>query len=165
MLRRLLTAVRFWSSPRSPATDRPLYDFLRDPAGSWHVLLTHLGDTLTTWGPATAVGLITGALVLCLGRVWRQHYAHRRLARGAQIITVLPPPDASPDGASALWAHLAGLLLPARRHSLCPGPHLSWEYLLDRGTVRIRLWVPGTVPPHPVARAVEAAWPGARTHT
>ncbi len=115
MLHRLLSAVRVRSSPHTPATGGLLPDLLRDPTGSWHALLTHLRDTLTTWGPTTAASLAAGALVLRLGRTWQQQRAHRRLARGAQIITVLPPPNASPDDAPALWAHLAGLLLPARR--------------------------------------------------
>ncbi|GCD40806.1 type IV secretory system conjugative DNA transfer family protein [Streptomyces paromomycinus] len=163
MLRRFLITVRVWPSARSPAASGPLHDFLRDPAGSWHTLLNHLGNTMTTWAPTAATGLAAGAVLLRLGRAWQQHQAHQRLARGAQLITVLPPPDASPDGASALWAHLTGLLRPARHHLLLPGPHLSWEYLLDRDAVRIRLWVPGSTPPDTVERAVEAAWPGART--
>ncbi|WP_238783037.1 type IV secretory system conjugative DNA transfer family protein [Streptomyces monomycini] len=163
MLRRFLITVRVWSSARSPAASGPLHDFLRDPAGSWHALLTHLGNTLTTWAPASATVLAAGAFLLRLGRAWQQHQAHRRLARGAQFITVLPPPDVGPDGAAALWAHLTGLLTPARRHRLIPGPHLSWEYLLDRDAVRIRLWVPGSTPPDTVEQAVEAAWPGAHT--
>ncbi|MFJ3779821.1 type IV secretory system conjugative DNA transfer family protein [Streptomyces sp. NPDC090075] len=44
-------------------------------------------------------------------------------------------------------------------------PHLAWEYVFDSETIRICLWVPGVIPPGIVERAVEAAWPGARTRT
>ncbi|WP_328869608.1 type IV secretion system DNA-binding domain-containing protein [Streptomyces sp. NBC_00287] len=83
----------------------------------------------------------------------------------ARIISVLPPPIADPAGAEALWANLLGLLRPAWRRILTGQPHVTWEYAFDRETIRIRLWVPGTVPPGMVERAIEAAWPGSRTRT
>ena len=47
-------------------------------------------------------------------------------------------------------------------------PHLGWEYAWaggDAAGMSIRLWVPGTIPPGLIERAVEAAWPGAHTVT
>ena len=70
-----------------------------------------------------------------------------------------------PDGAAALWSNLVGLLRPAWRRRLTGQPHLAWEYVFDRETIRIRMWVPGVVPPGMVERAIEAAWPGAHTRT
>ncbi|HEY8983289.1 MAG TPA: DUF87 domain-containing protein [Streptomyces sp.] len=70
-----------------------------------------------------------------------------------------------PTGAEALWSNLLGLLRPAWRRLLTGQPHVVWEYVFDREAIRIRLWVPGTIPPGIVERAVEAAWPGARTRT
>ena len=44
-------------------------------------------------------------------------------------------------------------------------PHLGFELRADRAGLAIAIWVPGVVPPGLVERAVEAAWPGARTET
>ena len=70
--------------------------------------------------------------------------------------------------AAALWGHLAGLLRPPLGAAAgtasrtwagsTPGP-------AARGGMAIRLWVPGTIPPGMIERAVEAAWPGAHTRT
>ncbi|NYI98252.1 RecA/RadA recombinase [Streptomonospora nanhaiensis] len=82
----------------------------------------------------------------------------------ARLIDVLPPPEAALEGAHAFWAHCLGLLKP-RWQRLLRQPHLAWEYTASAAGVRIQIWVPGTVPPGVVERAVAAAWPGATTHT
>ncbi|MFF4508917.1 TraM recognition domain-containing protein [Streptomyces sp. NPDC001401] len=87
------------------------------------------------------------------------------MADGARVVEILPAPVADPAGALALWSHLIGLLRPAWRRFLLGQPHLAWEYVLSRDTAKIQLWVPGGIPPGMVERAVEAAWPGARTGT
>ncbi|MEU6355692.1 DUF87 domain-containing protein [Streptomyces sp. NPDC047072] len=109
-------------------------------------------------------------MAIVLGALgWARWWWHRRcrqnLARDARLVSVLPPPTADPAGAEALWANLLGLLRPAWRLRLSGQPHLAWEYVFDRETIRLRLWVPGVIPPGMVERAVEAAWPGARTRT
>jgi energy-coupling factor transporter ATP-binding protein EcfA2 len=43
-----------------------------------------------------------------------------------------------------------------------PRPHVSFELHWTTAGVAVGLWVPGTIAPHVVERAVEAAWPGAR---
>lgn len=89
-----------------------------------------------------------------------------RWARDAREVVVLAPPTVDPAGAVALWSHLVGLLRPRWRRRLLGQPHLGLEYTItpDDG-VKIRVWVPGTIPPGLVERAVESAWPGARTHS
>jgi hypothetical protein len=58
---------------------------------------------------------------------------------------------------------LHAILRPAWRRLLQGQPHLAWEVVADPDEVSMALWVPRTVPPGLVERAVEAAWPGART--
>ncbi|RBQ15362.1 hypothetical protein DP939_36415 [Spongiactinospora rosea] len=85
---------------------------------------------------------------------------HTRLEPGSRLIEITPPPQTDPNGAPVLWSHLLGLLRPAWKRLLTGQPHLAWEYLADESGVRIQLWVPGTVPPGTVEKAVQAAWPG-----
>ena len=93
---------------------------------------------------------------------WRR-WRHRRLTAGARLVQILPPPQVEPAAAEALWANLAGLL--RLRRPLDPRPHVSFELTWTTSGVTIGLWVPGTVAPRLVERAVEAGWPGARTTT
>ena len=83
-------------------------------------------------------------------------------------MVILAPPQADPAGAEALWGHLTGLLRPAWARWWHGQPHLGWEYSWTGGAgggLRISMWVPGTIPPGLVERAVEAAWPGAHAIT
>jgi len=62
-----------------------------------------------------------------------------------------------------LWRNLAGLL---RQRRLVAGrPHVAFEYRWTPDGLVIALWLPGILAPRLVERAVEAAWPGARTRT
>ena len=76
------------------------------------------------------------------------------------VVAVLAPPQTEPGAADALWSNLAGLL--GQRRRLDPRPHVSFELHWTTQGLTVGLWVPGTVAPHLVERAVEAAWPGAR---
>ena len=88
-----------------------------------------------------------------------------RLADGARLVQVLAPPDVDPQGAATLWTNLVALLRPAWRRALGGQPHLAFELTASDAGLIIAWWVPGTIPPGLVERAVEAAWPGARTET
>jgi hypothetical protein len=79
------------------------------------------------------------------------------------MITILIPPAVDPKGAQALWSNLVGLLHPARTSLIESLPYVTWEYLFRHDDVQIRLWVPGSVSTRAIERAIEAAWPGART--
>src|SRR5439155_10549999 len=106
-------------------------------------------------GGAALIGLSARAALRALRR--------RGFATGARWVRILPPPEVDPAGGEALWSNLVALLRPAWRRILSGQPHLAFEYIWQGAELEIGLWVPGPVPPGLVERAVEAAWPGART--
>jgi hypothetical protein len=129
-----------------------------------HVLLRLANHQGLIAGPLLA---LTAAAYLA-GRVWLRRRQHAVFADGARLVTVLAPPQADPGGAVALWGHLTGLLRPPMARWWHGQPHLGWEYSFAGGAaagLTISMWVPGTIPPGLIERAVEAAWPGAHTLT
>lgn len=104
---------------------------------------------------------LTGALVgaVVLGFRWARHV---HLLREARVVEILPPPEASLENAKAFWQHTMGLLRPRWSRWLLQ-PHLALEIVGSAAGVRYQVWVPGTVPPGTVERAISAAWPGATT--
>jgi hypothetical protein len=89
---------------------------------------------------------------------WR----HQRLARGARLVTIAPPPEVDKFGAAAAWTTLIGVLTPSTRRRLIYGtPHVALECTWAARELPVRLWVPGTIPPDALEAAVRAAWPGA----
>ncbi|MGH2950260.1 MAG: hypothetical protein ACRDPC_29010, partial [Solirubrobacteraceae bacterium] len=139
----------------SPLTLRRL---LRDPDAGWHALTElarELLAELVELGPELALGVLAGTLaVVLLGRL-------RDRPRVGRVIEVGVPPDADPDGALLLWSALHDLLRPRLRRALCGQPHLAWEITAGQHGTTFRLWVPSSVPPGLVERALTAAWPGA----
>ncbi|WP_428962226.1 type IV secretory system conjugative DNA transfer family protein [Micromonospora fluostatini] len=115
------------------------------------------------WLAAVAAAVLAvGVAARGLVQVWR----HRHHARGARLVTIAPPPEVDPHSAPALWAHLAGVLTPARwRRLLYGAPHVVWQYTWSGRQLLISVWVPGTVPPGAVEAAVRAAWPSSATTT
>src|SRR5690606_41678798 len=100
------------------------------------------------------------------GRGLLARWRHARLAAGARLVTIAPPPAVDPAGAAALWTTLAGVLTPSPwRRRLCGTPHIAFEYTWSGRQLAINLWVPGRVPPGAVEAAVHAAWPGAACTT
>lgn len=139
--------------------------YLRDPSGALRELIDRLTDLAAGSAPiAGPVAAVTIALVLT-ARTWWLRRRHTRLAADARLVTVLAPPRVDPAGGVALWSNLIGLLRPAWRRRVAGQPHLVFEYLFAATGAAIRIWVPGRVPPGLVERAVQAAWPGAHTHT
>ncbi|MBF6238703.1 type IV secretory system conjugative DNA transfer family protein [Nocardia otitidiscaviarum] len=132
---------------------------------------SQLGDQvseLARWplsdGHPIAAGLAVLA-VLAAGAILRR-VRRARLAAGARQVRILCPPSVDPGAAGALWAHLIGLLRPRWKRLLFGQPHLGFEYQVTGGEgVTVSMWVPATIPPGLIERAVASAWPGARTDT
>jgi hypothetical protein len=149
---------------RTPAPgESPLGRLVQDPlaafAGWWHwaahLLLAHLVIAIAF--PIAAAALtFTGHRVVTR---WR----HRRLENGARVVQVRVPPQVAESAAAVLWANLVGLLRPRFWRRVLGQPHLVFEYVWDGPRLHIQIWVPGVIPAPLVARAVEAAWPAART--
>ncbi|GAA5121365.1 type IV secretory system conjugative DNA transfer family protein [Haloechinothrix salitolerans] len=151
-------------SPEIPVPDGPLVDVLVDPWAVVGRIIDVAIHQVSARGPQIA--LLFGAAVLSamLARRWWMSLRQRALHPGARCVTILAPPAVEAGGAHTLWRTLADQLLrPRWKRALLGQPHVAFEYLFSRDTVRIRLWVPGTTPPGIVEDAVEAAWPGALT--
>ncbi|MFF0492902.1 helicase HerA domain-containing protein [Nocardia sp. NPDC004068] len=115
--------------------------------------------------PAAVAAAAVAVCVLAAARA-AVSLRRRRLSAEARLVTVLTPPEADPKGALAFWAHLIGQLRPAWARVLFGQPHLGFEYTVTpEDGAAIRLWVPASVPPGLIERAVTSAWPGAHTTT
>jgi hypothetical protein len=127
--------------------------------------LTQHVDHALTWlrdRPWLAIIALVLLLSVYCGRllVWR--WRQRRLAAHARYVSITPPPEVDPAGASAWWANLYELLNPSRLRRLVHGiPHVAVEYRWVGRQLTIGVWVPGTVAASPVVAAARAAWPGA----
>ena len=167
-LSRILATLpgRAWSS--SPPPGGPAGRYLTNP-GAYTARLARLLLAIGEHqGPAAGPLLAAAVAAVVAGRAWLRRQQHAAFAADARTVTILAPPQADPDGAAALWGHLTGLLRPPRARLLAGQRHLGWEYAWNGGTtagLSIRLWVPGTIPPGMIERAVEAAWPGTHTIT
>jgi hypothetical protein len=151
------------SNPTS-VPHRPFIDFLRDPNAWWQQAWTTVAATAERWWLPSVLAVV--GLVACIVGIRGELLRRRSLVmnRGARLITVLVPPTVDPSAGQAFWAHLHGLLRPAWRRTASGQPHLSFEYAFTSTGLSISIWVPGTVPPGIVERAIEAAWPGAQAH-
>jgi energy-coupling factor transporter ATP-binding protein EcfA2 len=151
--------------PAAPAPSGLIGRLITDP-GAQFARLGHLAAQFALghallWGPLLAAVLAAAPLA----RARHRRRVHERFTRDARLVTVMAPPKVEAQGAQALWAHLLGLLRPARRRWLSGQPHLAFEYGWTRAGLRIGIWVPGVVPPGMIERAIASAWPGAATET
>ena len=124
-------------------------------------LLAHAAGWLgqRPWLFVVVVAAIGGYVA---GRNLVANWRHRRLAAGARLVTIAPPPEVDKAGAAAAWTNLLGVLTPSTWRRLLYGtPHVALEYVWAGRELIVRLWVPGTIPPGAVEAAVRAAWPGA----
>ena len=153
-------------SPAPPGG--PAGRYLTNPGGYTGHLARLLLSALAHYGPVAGPLLAVAVAGILAGRAYLRRRQHAAFAEAARQVTVLAPPQAGPAGAAALWGHLTGLLRPAWARWWHGQPNLGWEYAWaggDAAGMTIRLWVPGTLPPGLIERAVEAAWPGAHTVT
>jgi hypothetical protein len=165
-----MTSGLFTARPgRPPARPGgPAGRYLTNPGGYTAHLARLLLSVLEHYGPVAGPLLAVAVTAVIAGRAWLRRRQHAVFSEAARQVTVLAPPQAGPAGAEALWGHLTGLLRPAWARWRHGQPHLGWEYTWaggDAAGMSIRLWVPGTIPPGLIERAVEAAWPGAHTVT
>ncbi|MGP3917741.1 type IV secretory system conjugative DNA transfer family protein [Nonomuraea sp. 10N515B] len=128
-------------------------------------LPARLPDLALTYGPRLALALIAVWTVTAAVRYLLGWLHHADMTPEARLIEISSPPRSDPEGALVLWRQLVGLLRPAWKRTFVGQPHLVWEYCGSDAGVRIRLWVPGTIPPGIVQKAIHAAWPGATTTT
>ncbi|GLZ16268.1 hypothetical protein Acsp04_65030 [Actinomadura sp. NBRC 104425] len=126
---------------------------------------TQLAERCVPYG-ASIVGTTFAAAAALAGArslVWQ--WRHHRYTDGARLIEIAVPPKVEETSAAAWWRHLVGLAGPWWKRALFGQPHVAWEYVADADGLRVQVWVPGTVPPGVVEKAVRSAWPGATIST
>jgi TraM recognition site of TraD and TraG/Type IV secretion-system coupling protein DNA-binding domain len=145
----------------STDSESPLVRYLRDPS----LLLRDLRELAGLSETALELAPLAGgiALALLLARLLIGRVRERRLANGARLVAIGVPPDVEPEGALLLWAALHDLLRPRLARLVTGQPQLAWEITASRAGSEFRIWVPGTVPPGLVERALASAWPGITT--
>ena len=151
--------------PGSAAAISPLGRYLTDPGAVTAHAARVLLDAARHQGPVAGPLLAAALTAALLGRAWLRRRQHAALAADARVITVLAPPLADPAGGEALWGNLGGLLRPRWARLWHGQPHIGFEYTWAGPVMTIGVWVPGTVPPGMIERAIEAAWPGAHAVT
>ena len=136
--------------------------YLLDPFGFARDVLHALKEFALDALPWIALAITIGAVVLV---VWRLFLAlrDRRLREGARRVRILPPPEVDPQQARLLWMSLHALLRPWWKRLVFGQPHLGFEVVGRPEEIDVALWVPQDVPRGLVERAVEVAFPGART--
>ena len=162
------------TTPTTPVTEPPPEP--RPPSGPLARYLAHPGATTghllhqvaheaahvaVVAGPPVLGAVLVALVALSAARA----AGRRRMEGGARLVEVLSPPVVDPEGAATLWTNLVALLRPAWRRALFGQPHLGFELVASEAGLAVSIWVPGGIPPGLVERAVEAAWPGARTET
>lgn len=132
-------------------------DTLIDQAAGW---------LLAVWDRYASLITSAGVLLAVFVIAWwlARRMARRRWWADARLIEVLAPADldtaAALAGGRRFWRDVTGLARPVIRRVLEGQPHLAVEYVLSGGQLGLRVWIPGTVPPHRVEAAIRAAWPG-----
>jgi hypothetical protein len=142
----------------------PLGHYLLHPGAVTREILHALAHLLARVGldalPLVAL-VVAGAVAIAVAR---QRALGRQQGEGRSI-SVLSPPEVDTAGAEMLWMNLVALLRPAWRRLVFGQPHVGFELVATAGRVELSFWVPASVPPGLVERAIEAAWPGARATT
>ncbi|WP_232383862.1 helicase HerA domain-containing protein [Actinomadura violacea] len=122
-------------------------------------------DLAGGYGPVIALGAVGAATAWATFRWVLWDWRNGRLKPGDRLIEVAIPPKVEPASAAAWWSRLIGLTHPRWKRLVFGQPHLAFEYRADHNGVRFHIWVPATVPPGIVEKAVRASWPGATLTT
>jgi hypothetical protein len=136
--------------------------FLRDPAHALAGAFTGAGHLLAQRLPLLLL-LLAACAVLLVARILLVRLRERRLAEGARLLELAVPPELDADGALLLWSALHDLLRPRLARLLSGQPQLAWEIAADHAGSRFRLWLPASIPPGLVERALASAWRGITT--
>ncbi len=153
------------TTPGVPTPKGPLAHYLLHPGAETARLLHHIAHVLAMAGAHVGPPVFGAVLTVAVALAVLRRRQAARMAEGARLVRILAPPEVDPEGAATLWSNLVALLRPAWRRLLGGQPHLGFEVTSGPHGLRIGLWVPGSVPEGLVERAIEAAWPGARTET
>ncbi|MEO3861359.1 type IV secretion system DNA-binding domain-containing protein [Acrocarpospora sp. B8E8] len=148
---------------RGPGDGFGLTGPFKDPDALYGAVLSWLAADGIHFAIHTLLVVVALAVLVRVGQGQLRRWRHTRFLAGARRVQILAPPQVEPGSAEALWSNLIGLLRPARTRLLTGQPHLAWEYTWTGGRLEISLWVPGGIPQHLVEKAIEAAWPAART--
>jgi hypothetical protein len=155
------------SSPYIKPAHRPnplIERWLIEPDRPWHEASAVLDHALSV--AERVVPIVLGVLLAAVAVVLLVRFvAAHRPVEGARLVTVGVPPEVEPTGGLLLWQALHDLLRPRWARLLSGQPHLSWEIAASEAGTVFRLWVPASVPPGLVERAVASAWPGASVTT
>jgi hypothetical protein len=152
-------------TPIPPLPNGPLARYLLHPGPETARVLHMLAHLFVTTGlsigaPLVAVVLVGGIVLAAL-----RHRSSAAKTAGARLVHILSPPEVDPSGAEMLWTNLVALLRPRWHRLLGAQHHIAFELSAATSGIDIALWVPSGVPPGYIERAVEAAWPGARTQS
>ncbi|GAA4905101.1 type IV secretory system conjugative DNA transfer family protein [Streptomonospora salina] len=120
---------------------------------------------ITTYGWYLLSAALMIVAALLAARAAASWLRHRRWARDARLIEILPPPESDMAGAVHLWRQMLGTLRPVWKRALLGQPHVVWEYAMTTTGLGIRMWIPGPIPPGLVERAITSSWPGAAATT
>jgi len=142
----------------------PLVRFLRNPGHELARTAAAIAHTLVHLLPV--IGALSAIVVaLAIARRVLTRLRERRLARDARLLQLAVPPDVDAEGALLLWSALHDLLRPRLARLLAGQLQVAWEIAADQSGSHFRVWIPGSVPPGLVERALAAAWPGITTTT
>lgn len=146
----------------SPTPSSAFERYLRDPSGFLHGLLDGLKDGVLHLLPLLLLGVGIVFVIFVSRRIFLR-LRDARLGGGARRVRILPPPQVDPQRARLLWMGLHAILRPWWKRIVLGQPHLAWEVTSAPDELELALWIPQSVPPGLVERAVEVAFPGAKT--
>jgi hypothetical protein len=106
-----------------------------------------------TAGVTAAIVLAVTALLVARAALRRRRLA--AMAAGGTWLHLIPPPEVEPASARTFWSAL---------HLRAEGaPWIVWQFQATDAGMGMWAWVPDVVSAAGVRRAIEGAWPGART--